>query len=351
MNRKQWIVVAGVLISAACLSRPVNAQQLFEGPNNPGAAYNDPTFGIPAWTTPGNATSSDGMYAQAAPGGLNTQYLHADNFDFTIPSPAVVDGIEVDIEKKCNLGTIKDARVRIVKGGVVGSTDESNPNFWPTTDTVVTYGGPSDLWGETWTPADINANNFGVVLSATDSTDTALVDDIQIKVFFSLCTQAPKGSCRTSAKSLFLVRNKTDTTKDKLIWKWIKGASTSQSDFADPTATAIYAMCVYENGVLTTTLAVPPSASLWKSISTKGFKYKDTAGSSFGIQKILLHGSTSSTSKVLVKGKGSLLPNPAVPLTLPVEVQVINSDTGVCFDATYTTFKKNSEGLFKGKNG
>jgi hypothetical protein len=34
------------------------------------------------------------------------------------------------------------------------------------------YGGPEDLWGETWTPADLNSEDFGVALNAI-YTDTA----------------------------------------------------------------------------------------------------------------------------------------------------------------------------------
>jgi hypothetical protein len=344
-------LAAGIaMLVSICFATSSSAQQFSAGPNDPGASYNDVTFGTVAWTTPGNATTDDGAYAQGAPGGGDTNYLHSDNFGFNVPSPAVIDGIEVAIERHALSGTIKDSRVRIVKGGVVGATEKGDLiNTWPLVDTVKTYGANNDLWGETWTAGDINASNFGVVLSVTDSADLALVDHVAITVYFSLCTPAPIGGCRTSLKSLFLVKDSMDDTKDKLVFKWIKGQATSQPEFADPINTAIYAVCVYENNALSFPLAVSPS-SLWSVISTKGYKYKNLAGTEFGVQKIIVKGSVDPKAKILVKGKGLSLPDPVPPLTLPVKVQVINSDSGICWDATFTTFKKNQAGLYKAKN-
>jgi hypothetical protein len=331
-----------------------HAQLLSEGPNDPGASFNDVTFGTVAWTTPGNATASDDAYAQAAPGGGDTNYLHANNFNFSIPSPAVIKGIEVSIERHAALGTIKDSRLRIVKGGTVGATEMGDlVSTWPLADTVKTYGSNSNLWGETWTAADINSNTFGVVLSITDAADVGLVDHITVTVHYSLCADAPiiMGTCRTATKSLFIVKDKIgDDTKDKIIFKWIKGTTTTQTEFQDPINTATYATCVYENNALSFSMIVPADNALWSTLGSKGFKYKDPSGSEAGVQKILLKGIPDNKSKILVKGKGNNLPDPVPPLTLPVKVQVVNSDNGLCWEATFSGFKKNAAGLFKAKN-
>jgi hypothetical protein len=344
------LVVALAVFSAISLNAPAGAQ-LSQGPNVPGAAFDDVSFGTVAWTTPGNAVASDNAYAQAAPGGGDTHYLSTNNFGFSIPAAAVIDGIEVNIERHSALGTIKDARLRIVKGGLVGGTERGDlVSTWPMTDAVKTYGSSGDLWGETWTPSDINANDFGVVLSVTDSGDAALVDQITIEVFFSLCAPAPIGGCDNAGKTLFLVKDKTDDSKDKILFKFIKGPATSQADFADPISTASYALCIYENGALNSSAVVPASATLWSKIGTKGFKYKDKSGTAAGIQKIILKGSTDAKTKIIVKGKGAALPDPNPDLTLPVQVQVINGDNSShCWDATYNSAIKNETGLFKAK--
>src|SRR5690606_22873191 len=58
---------------------------------------------------------------------------------------------------------------------------------WPTADEVATYGGPADLWGESWTAADINAADFGLVVAATNdgsgNAGQARVDCVTITIY------------------------------------------------------------------------------------------------------------------------------------------------------------------------
>ncbi|MDD5751094.1 MAG: Hint domain-containing protein [Candidatus Peribacteraceae bacterium] len=65
---------------------------------------------------------------------------------------------------------VYDYRIRIMKGGVIGATDKSSPDAWPTGSfAYVTHGSETELWGETWTADDINASNFGIAVSAEGS--------------------------------------------------------------------------------------------------------------------------------------------------------------------------------------
>jgi len=162
-----------------------------EGPNNPGSIVNDTAFGSEGWTDPGSANVSDNVYATAVPNiGGETNYLKADNFGFSIPAGATVDGITVDIERN---GTqtdsfVQDARVRIVKSGTVGNTEKALGSQWPTSDATETYGGTSDLWGETWSADDMNLATFGVVLAGSSDAaggETASVDHITMTVEYT----------------------------------------------------------------------------------------------------------------------------------------------------------------------
>jgi hypothetical protein len=164
----------------------------------------------------------------------------------------------------------------------------------------------------------------------------------------SACPAAPQ-TCRTSQKSILLLKNKTpNTAKDKLTWKWIKGAATTTADLADPTATADYALCIFSNGNLVAQMNVPP-ASHWSTLGTKGYKYNDSSESQDGAQKIILKSGTAGKSKILVKGKGPNLHEPTIPLSFPVSVQLFNYQSGVCFDSTFSTALKNTGTLFKAK--
>lgn len=166
----------------------------------------------------------------------------------------------------------------------------------------------------------------------------------------NLCSAAPL-TCRTAGKSLLMLRNNADDNKDKLIWKWLRGESTTQSDFADPTSTADYALCIYAGGAqtLVAEIAVPPSASKWSPVGTVGYKYLDVSSSASGTQKVTLKGSAANKSKALLKGRGVLLPDPlnGGPLDLPVIAQLVNTQNQVCWGADFPSAKRNTMQQFK----
>jgi hypothetical protein len=325
--------------------------QLSQGPLAPAAVVDDASFGGAGWFPASNAISSDDLYAQTAPAGSPTHYLKATTFGFSIPAPALILGIEVLVERKSMGGAIVDSRARIVKGGVIGTAERALGGAWSTTETTVTYGSPSDLWGTTWTPSDINNAGFGFALSVDDMTDLALVDQVRIKVTYSLCANAPSGGCRSSGKSVLVIKNNSNNAKDKLTWKWIKGANTSTAEFGDPDmGTATYALCIYDNGALLDSAVVAPGTG-WTPISTNGFKFLDKTGAQDGVTKMILKASTNSKSKALVKGKGNNLPDGfPPPLTGPVTVQLVNSQSGICWESVMNSpFLKNIAGNFKDK--
>jgi hypothetical protein len=183
----------------------------------------------------------------------------------------------------------------------------------------------------------------GSCASAGDPCTSGSCDEPSDQCLMAGCEAAPLAGCRTALKSIFLVKDQTDNNKDKLIWKWIKGEASSQPDFANPQLTADYTLCIYsgpgEN--LIGEAVVPPSSSKWTPISTKGYKYKDPGRIEDGIQKIILKGGAANKSKALVKGKGVDLPdlppasNSSLDIDLPVRVQLVNEDNGICFEGTY----------------
>lgn len=142
------------------------------------------------WTTPTNIYLSDNNYAYKSHGENDiTHYLRATTFGFSIPVGSTINGIETRFEKKAAVAlTIEDYSVKIVKAGSEQGTDKASAVVWTTTDTYYTYGGVSELWGLSWSVADINASNFGVSISAVnyeESSVTAYVDHVQIKVYYT----------------------------------------------------------------------------------------------------------------------------------------------------------------------
>ncbi len=107
------------------------------GPNSPGTIADDASVGTEVWSNPDNAKVSDNVYA-STPGA----------------------------------GYLYDSAVKIVKSdGSIGLTNKASVIAWTDTLGYFSYGGASDLWGETWSPSDINDADFGVVLQTKVSDD------------------------------------------------------------------------------------------------------------------------------------------------------------------------------------
>ena len=117
-------------------------------------------------------------------------HLRVTDFRFEIPDAAEILGISVTVRRAAGgPNEAVDAGVHLIKNGVAGSSDRSLPMTWSGPDLVnVTYGGPTDLWNETWTPADVNAAGFGVALAAgftqTAGNGRAYVDIVYATVHY-----------------------------------------------------------------------------------------------------------------------------------------------------------------------
>src|SRR5690606_25457729 len=146
------------------------------------------------WNNPGNIVANDAANASLTlNAGVTSRYLVASNFGFTIPTSAIITGVQVDIDKVATGGTlsladVRDNIVRLAVGGApVGSNLAVNAK-WPTSFTIVGYGGATNLWGTTLTPAQVNATNFGVYLAITNQglvSSTAQVDFIRVTIYYT----------------------------------------------------------------------------------------------------------------------------------------------------------------------
>lgn len=185
-----------------------------QGPLSPGTMADDSAVGSAAWADVNNAKVSDNIYATTGTiDAATSHYLKATNFGFSIPVGATIDGILVEIERHMDGSDITDSRVSIVKSdGVVGTTNKASAVGWVTTlNTYYSYGTASDLWGETWSPADINDADFGVVLSVSSviNFSDAFVDHIRITVHY---TEAPTTSTSSTSASTSISTSSTSTS-------------------------------------------------------------------------------------------------------------------------------------------
>ncbi len=166
---------------------------LSQGPLSPSSGVSVPRAGSNApWMTPGNVTVSDNAYAECSvdPGTNVSEYLEATGFGFSISGTATIDGITVEIEKG-SLLSVTDEIVTLISSGSNIGTNHALASTWPTSFTYVSYGGCSDLWGATLTPAIVNSPTFGIRLAYTKTICPACVsynpdvDHIRITICYS----------------------------------------------------------------------------------------------------------------------------------------------------------------------
>lgn len=135
------------------------------------------------WLNPSNAISSDNTYSTCRTSTIPvsnwsgyTNYLTVNDFNGFIPSSSTINGITVSVERKNtltgqadSLSVTTDAIFLMYDVAGVATTigsKKSSATTWTTSDSVETFGSSSDLWGRSWTAAEVNNANFGVALSA-----------------------------------------------------------------------------------------------------------------------------------------------------------------------------------------
>ncbi|MDQ5879904.1 MAG: biosis protein MshQ [Pseudomonadota bacterium] len=191
----RYLAVLAVALAGLLASPLANALTATASPTS---CQNTAATGTQAWSSPGNAASSNDNYATASVNDNQvTNYLECTGYGFAIPATATITGITVNAERNASNTLVRDSAVRLIKGGVRGSTDRSTTTDYTTSDVVEAHGGAADLWGTTWTPADINAANFGVAFAAykngtAGNARTVSVDHLQISVSYTVpfaCTQ------------------------------------------------------------------------------------------------------------------------------------------------------------------
>jgi hypothetical protein len=120
-----------------------------------------------------------------------TQILKATNYGFAIPSNATISGIQINVQRVSSAGTMVDTNAQVYKAGTIQAANRSTGAVWPTTPTLASFGGSSDLWGTTWAPSDINNSGFGAGIAAkapTGTVDTASVDSVSITVYYTVAS-------------------------------------------------------------------------------------------------------------------------------------------------------------------
>src|SRR3989338_8862020 len=137
-----------------------------------------------------------------------SRVLKCTGFGFALSAEAVIEGITVGLTRKgATANEVKDQKFRIVKADAIGATDRASASWWPTTYGSADHGGVADLWGETWTPSEINDSTFGAALCIYTAASAANVDGMTITITYS----APPTATPTLTPTRTPTRTRTPT--------------------------------------------------------------------------------------------------------------------------------------------
>lgn len=172
---------------------------------------------------------------------------------------------------------------------------------------------------------------------------------------------APAATCKSAGRSLVTIRKGPLDARDAITWKWLQGDATSPADLGDPvTGGTGFTLCVYDRDAGATSLALraamPAGGACggkpcWRAIAGGGFAYKDADLTPGGIAKATLKPGGAGAAKAILKGTGSRLDAPSLPLAADPSVTVqLFADTGACFGASYPgAASDNGDTRFKAK--
>jgi uncharacterized delta-60 repeat protein len=146
-------------------------------------------------------------------------------------------------------------------------------------------------------------------------------------------------------KSSLIIKDDPANTRDKITWKWTKGADTFY--YGQPGILTDYSLCVFGGSSLASENEIPSGLG-WTGTSKGWLLKRDPFTTPGGIGRAALLFGGPGKSKITVKGKGPLVGAPAIPLATPVTAQLVTSE-GLCFTAAYASPSANTGGRFKGK--
>jgi CSLREA domain-containing protein len=173
-----------------------------------------------------------------------------------------------------------------------------------------------------------------------------------------VCGVVPLLGCAPalSRKSSVVLKPGKTPKAASLVWKWIGSAAVAAGNFGDPTTTSTYALCVLDHvsGAPISELgaSVPAGGTCgtkpcWSASPTE-FKYTSKTLSPSGVQSLVLKAGAAAKGSITFKSKGSLLAVPALPFKPPALVQLVDTHTGRCWEAQYSTPLVNSPTEFHG---
>ena|SRR5271157_3740508 len=174
-----------------------------QGPSNPATASGT------GWTNPTDIESNGGFatWTTLAGNADTTNALVGTAFGFSIPAGATVNGIVVSFVRKLSSlsnFSASTTNIHMLKAGSLAGTAKGPGSAWTTPGVTETWGTTSDLWGTTWTPAQINDSGFGFqIVVDDDNTSGSVSRTLSVNDYLVTITYTTVAGVTTSQAFLF----------------------------------------------------------------------------------------------------------------------------------------------------
>jgi hypothetical protein len=160
----------------------------------------------------------------------------------------------------------------------------------------------------------------------------------------------PETDCQPAAPTTGRLR----IANGKLVWEWTSSAAVAVTDFGDPTTVTSYLLCLYDaaGGMLGAEALADQrcgTRACWKPLGRSRFRFRDKDGAD-GLTSMLLRAAGPREGKIEVKAGGINFSAPGLPLHTPFRVQVRQSSSAACWDATFSTAIRNTATEFAAKS-
>ncbi len=162
--------------------------------NFAGSAVNVVNSADVPWNNPSNAVgNTPSTYTEADTDKRDTtDQLRLTNYGFNIPAGATINGITATLVTTGSSNPYGGAGIQLTKNGTTAvGTSPLASGGWSSGSLVI--GNSTNLWGTTWTAADINSANFGLVLQpiGVSSGEVFRIYTAKIAVSYTVVTQPP----------------------------------------------------------------------------------------------------------------------------------------------------------------
>lgn len=150
-----------------------------------------------------------------------SRYLTCNNFNFSIPSGALISGIELHIVGHSTLPlAVSDVEIRLAQGLSLIGNNMGAAGYWSVIDSTRIYGNSTNMWGTSLWREDVEDPGFGVYIKVGNNsalTPSVMIDEVTMTITYMVATEII--SQTQSAGRVYASQNKMTQNLDVVLEK------------------------------------------------------------------------------------------------------------------------------------